>query len=184
MEMPFYLSYTALWALVILHSLILLGVVRIVYQLQQTGTPTDRRSLRTGDEAPAFSATDLSGTSIRSTNLAGRPKVLLFVSPNCPGCVEMLEHDTEYLNHKAQGNMIIICQAGREDCIQLAKQYRLNMPIIADEDDQISRLYGISSVPMAVLINANNRIQSYGQPQREELGEVVEQALEAQAQGV
>jgi len=28
---PFYLSYAALWVLIILHSLVLLGVVRIVY---------------------------------------------------------------------------------------------------------------------------------------------------------
>jgi len=33
----FYTSYAALWILVILQSLILLGMVRIVYQLQKNG---------------------------------------------------------------------------------------------------------------------------------------------------
>lgn len=55
------------------------------------------------------------------------------------------------------------------------------MPVIADEDDHVSRLYGISIVPTAVLINANNRIKSYGQPEREELKKVLNGSLDEEA---
>lgn len=184
MSIPFYLSHAALWILVILHSLILLGVVRIVYQLQQTGVAAGSRGLSSGKEAPQFSAVALSGEPISSTDFVGRLTALLFVSPSCPSCTAILEDDMGYLNHKAQGNMIVICRAGREDCARLAEQHRLSMPVVADEDDQISGLYRISTVPTAVLINSNNRIQSYGQPQREELEEMLEKAAEVGAQGV
>ena len=178
----FYISYGALWILIILHSLILLGLVRVVYQLQQTGMRA--ASMESGQEAPAFSAVDLSGTPIKSTDFAGRLKVLLFVSPDCPACTSMLEDDIEFLEHKAQGNVIVICQAGRKDCARLVEQRGINMPIIADVDGEISRLYEISSVPTAVFVNANNRVQSYGKPQYEEVDETFEKAAEVGAPGV
>jgi peroxiredoxin len=181
-SMPFYLSYTALWILVILHSLILLGVVRIVYQFQQTGVAVGSNGLSSGKEAPAFNAVDLSGAPISSTNFGGRLTALLFVSPSCPSCTTILEDDMGYLNHKAQGNVIVICQAGREDCARLAEKYELTVHVVADEDNQISRLYSISSVPTAVLINVDNRILSYGQPKPEELKAMLEKAPEAEAQ--
>ena len=182
LSIQFYVSFAALWILVILHSLILVGVVRIVYQLQQSGVDTGSSDL-SGKEAPAFTAVDLSGVTIHSTDFTGRLTALLFVSPNCRSCMTTLE-DMAYLNHKAQGNVIMICRAGQEDCAKLAELYNVTVPVVADEDDHISRLYAISSVPTAVLINANNRIKSYGQPDREELERALEEASEEESQGV
>ncbi|HKY55673.1 MAG TPA: redoxin domain-containing protein [Anaerolineales bacterium] len=176
----FYLSFAALWILVILHSLILLRVVRIVYQLQQTASSSGKLS---GKEAPDFTSVDLSGVAISSTDFLGHLTLLLFVSPSCQSCMTTLE-DMEYLNYKAQGNVIVICRAGREDCARLAEQYKVTVPVVADEDDDISRLYAISSVPTAILINADRRIQSYGRPDREKLEKVLETASEEEAQGV
>jgi hypothetical protein len=65
MDVPFYFSYAALWILVILQGLILLGLVRIVYQLQRTGaaarSPADSNviGLKSGQIAPAFNAVEV-----------------------------------------------------------------------------------------------------------------------------
>lgn len=186
-SMPFYLSYGALWILVILHSLILLGVVRLVYQLQQSGTAAgfsrDGR-MSAGQAAPEFSAVNLAGAPISSADFAGRLTALLFVAPDCPACTDILDDDMAYLNHKAHGHLIVICRAGREACARLAEQHGLDVPVVADEDDQVSRLYGISAVPTAVLINAGNRIQSYGQPDRKTLDAVFEEVAAAEMQEV
>ena len=183
-SMPFYLSYIALWILVVLQSLVLLGVVRIVYQLQQNGATSGSHGVSLGEEAPAFSAVAISGVPISSTDFAGRLRALLFISPDCPACTEILE-DIEYLNHKAQGNVIVICRASRhQSCTQLVEQYEFTNPIIEDKDAHISQLYRISAVPTAVIIDANNIVQSYGQPPREELEEMLEKASEVEAQGL
>ncbi len=173
MSTPFYISYVALWILVIFQSLVLLGLVRMVYQLQQRGAAggSSAGDITSGQEAPSFSSVDLSGVPINSTSFAGRLTALLFVSPTCPSCTTTL-HELNALRHKAHGNVIVICRAAQDDCMRLAEVHQLNMPVVADEDDQISRLYGIAAVPTAVLINAHNQIQSYGQPVREELAEV------------
>lgn len=169
MSTPFYITYVALWILVIFQSLILLGLVRMIAQLQQSNNSS---GMMAGQEAPAFSVVDLAGRSISTKNFAGHLTALLFVSPTCPSCMTTLA-ELEAVNHKAQGNVIVICRAGRIDCAQFIEQYQLKIPVVADEDEQISRLYHISSVPTAVLINAQNRIQSYGQPLRENLEQVI-----------
>lgn len=93
----FYLSYGALWILVISQSLISLGLVRVVYQLQRTGVAAAPFE---GKEAPKFSARDLSGAPISSATFTGRLTGLLFVSPTCQSCMEAFEDDMQYLNHK------------------------------------------------------------------------------------
>lgn len=173
LTISFYISYGALWILVILQSLILLGLVQVVHQLQKTSRTAGSFE---GKEAPEFSAMDLSGVAITQTNFTGRLTGLLFVSTSCQACLETLQDDLEYLYRKAQGNVIVICQAGRRDCANLVEQFGLTVPVVADEDNHISQLYGISSVPTVVFVNADNRILSYGHPKREELVEVLERA--------
>ncbi|MBI5877943.1 MAG: redoxin domain-containing protein [Chloroflexi bacterium] len=174
---PFYLSYVALWVLVVFQSLILFGLVRMVTELQQTRAVA---GMSEGQEAPKFSATSLSGASINSSDFVGRLTALLFVSPNCSACEEALT-SIGYLRHKTnQGNVIVICESVREECTRLVEKYKLNVPVIADADSRISRLHKISSVPTAIIIDQNNRIKSYGQiKQPEELTEVFPKKEEA-----
>ena len=178
MSNPFYISYAALWLLVVLQSLVLLGLVRIVYQLQQGSAVTGLgpMNLESGQKAPLFNATDLSGTAVRSTDFAGRLTALLFVSPTCQSCTTTLA-EMKALNHKVDGNVVVICRAKHEECVQLAERYELDVPTIADEEEHLSQLFGISLVPTAILINSNNRIQSYGNPVR---GEELEQMMKQQ----
>lgn len=180
MSIPFYLSYAALWILVIAQSLILLGVVRMVYQLQHTGTPDGQ--LERGREAPQFSTVDLAGAPISSADFAGRTTALLFVSPACPSCAATLA-EMDALRYKAEGNVVVVCRSERGDCAHLVERYGLDVPALADKDDRISRLFGVSSNPTAVLIDAQGRIQSYGQPMRgEELEAMFDLAPDAESQ--
>jgi peroxiredoxin len=185
MDIPFYFSYAALWILVVLQGLILLGLVRVVYQLQRAGdaAPADSNvvGLQSGQIAPGFNTVDLSGTPISSNDLADRLTALLFVSPNCPSCVVTL-YELEALNYKTQGNVIVICRAGREECAQLVERHKLNARTIADEDEQISRRFGVASFPKAVLIGEGYRVKSYGSPDRREIEELLDKAPETETE--
>ncbi len=167
----------------------MLGVVRILYQLQQTVASSDRQGpmagshpgLKVGEEAPDISTVDLSGTRIRSEDFLGHPTALLFISPSCQSCTDTIDVDIKYLKHKADGNVIVICRASHNECVQFAQRYRLDTSVIVDKDDIFSRSYHITSIPSAVVIGPDNHIQSYGQPRREKseeaVGEMVVQAV-------
>lgn len=165
MSLPFSLSYAALWVLVVVQGLILLGVVRLVYQIQQGGVAVEYS--QQGREVPEFSVVDLAGMPITNANLVGRTTALLFVSPSCHSCKTTLA-ELDGLQHKTGGNVIVICRARRDDCARLQEEYGLGVPTVVDEDDGISRLLGVTANPMAVLVDAQGRIQSYGQPMRGE----------------
>jgi peroxiredoxin len=164
----FYLSYAALWILVVFQTLILLGVVRAVYRTSSdvdSESPHGAHEHLAGHPAPRFAAVDVLGKGIDDTVLSGQQTVLLFVSPDCRTCAPTL-HELEALKLKVSGSVLIVCRAGREECVRLAESYRLAAPPIADDDLKLSRLFGVRVTPTAVLIDADGRIQSYGHPMR------------------
>lgn len=116
----------------------------------------------------SFTATDFTGRTIRSADFDGRLRALLFISTSCRSCTTTIQ-ELHALGYKAQGNLLLVCRASHDECSRFAATLELQVPVIVDEDERLSHLFDISSVPMAVLINAHNRIQSYGYPFREEL---------------
>ncbi len=177
--LSFYLSYAALWILVIFHSLLLLGVVRMIHQLPQSRGSTESTTasgnghLSTGDEAPQFSAVGLDDAPVSSDDLASRPAALLFVSPKCPSCVVTL-YEMEAISQKTEGRVIVVCRAARDECAALAKRHGYKFRTVADVDDAISKVFGVTNNPTAVLMDEHSRIESYGYPHRvEEMEELL-----------
>ncbi|HVR96576.1 MAG TPA: redoxin domain-containing protein [Thermoanaerobaculia bacterium] len=179
MSVAFFSSYVALWVLMILQSLILLTLLRMVHELRSSGA--GGRSAFEGKPAPELTATALDGTRVGSDQFLGRLTALLFVSTTCPSCTTTLQ-ELRGLYLKSHGNVIVVCKANRQDTLRLVQTFKLEgLRVIADEDDHIGQLYGITSVPTAVLINGNGRIQSYGHPLREELEQAFQAASPAEA---
>lgn len=173
LSVAFYISFAVLWILVVFHSLVLLGVVQVVNRIQTDSHPTDEGSDMRGRPAPDFSATDLRGERFDARTLNGRARALLFVSTDCRSCAATLD-ELRALMSKVQGALAIICRGGQDQCLALAERYDFDVPIVADTDLLISRLYSVDQVPMAVLISADDKIQSYGAPLREDLEAIAE----------
>jgi peroxiredoxin len=182
MPLPFYISFAALWILVILHSLLLLGVVRLVHQLESKASFGGQQQI--GQEIPQFNAVDIRGNRIRSKDLAGQVKALLFVSPDCPSCAVTLG-ELSALRHKAQGDIVVICRGERNDCAELAARNGLDMTVLIDKDGEIAQLFPMAGVPTAILLDEKGRIQSYGEPKRgEELAAMLAQERGVEPTGV
>lgn len=169
---PFVFSYVALWVLVVLQALLLIGLTRAFYDLRQGYEAAERPSLK-GRRAPSFSAIDLSGSPVTTASLAGKPAALLFVSPTCPSCTVSLAELGALASDSTRG-VVIVCRGGHADCWQLAEDYRLTLPVVADENGELMQVFGISATPMAVRISAHGVIESYGEPVR---GEDLEELL-------
>jgi peroxiredoxin len=183
-SLPFTFSYIALWGLVLFQTFLLLGVVRAVAQLQRRGSGSAaidgaREVSLHGQEAPEFVATDIVGNRIEGSEYAGRPRALLFVSPDCRSCSITLA-EMAALEWKAEGTVIVVCEASASECRVLATKYGLGVPVIVDQDRDLMALFGVSSVPTAVLIGEDDRVQSYGEPMR---GEELEEMFRGREEG-
>jgi peroxiredoxin len=169
----FYVSYGALWVLLIFQSLVLVGLVRAVGSTTraQVGPPSPATRLL-NTEAPTFTALDVFGQPAGSAEFAGRLTALLFVSKSCPACTLTLT-EMSALKAKADDSVVVICQSSREDCLDLIQEHELDVAVVADADLEIGRLFEIVAVPTAVLIGADGRIRSYGHPERDGVADEV-----------
>lgn len=177
MPTPFVLSHAALWVVVVLQGLLLLGLVRAVHQLQQAGPGSGQAAadgyLLSGRPAPHLAAQDIFGNTVDSGSFAGRLTALLFVSPTCETCSVTLD-DLDLLATKTAGNVVILCRATRDECKAMTESHGLTIPVVADEDLRISEAFKVMATPTAVLIGPSNRIVQYGHPLR---GEELEEML-------
>ena len=168
----FAVSYVALWVLVILQALILLGLTRAFAEMRGGGAGGDQSSMK-GRPVPRFSAMDLAGNEVSATSIAGKPVVLLFVSPACASCRVTLA-ELRGIASDSTRDLIVVCSGGEDECRMLATDYELRRPVVVDADGELKLQFGISGTPMAVRISATGVIESYGEPVR---GEDLEELL-------
>jgi peroxiredoxin len=160
----FGVSYAALWILVIFQTVVLLGLTRTLYVRQVAGEEDVERGfgLR-GQPAPIFNLVALSGDTLTTDEFTGRSSALLFVSPDCETCsVTLLE--LEALLSKTDGHVVVICRSQADKCAQLAETFGLSVPVIADSELEISRLFLVTTTPTAVMIDSEGLVQEYGHP--------------------
>lgn len=165
LAVPFYLSYAALVLLVLFQGFVLLGLVRIVSQMQTAVSGVDpiaaaAREMN-GREVPRFQATATSGRIIDSAVIGERGAVLLFVSPDCSACTASLNAIDSLRGKK--GEVVVVCRGPAEECDRLIAMHELDIPIVIDTDRTVSELFKIRAVPTAVILDENH-IESYGSP--------------------
>jgi hypothetical protein len=148
----------SLAVLVILHSLLLMGTIaKIQGGSRQEGAGT-RSSPPIGELAPPLEGITGIGVPLPSEAWAGSPRILLFVSPDCPACRELVARWHEEGPKWLGGRWIVICGGSSGACAQLFDRYPLNLPVILDPDREIHRRYRIYGVPRLVGIGADDRI--------------------------
>lgn len=163
----FYVSYAALWALVVFQSLVVVGLVKARAVARAAGSASAGGLI--GDEpfigqpVPEFDATTVLGERITSADLRGAPSAILFVSPDCTSCAVTLR-DLAGLRAKMDGNVVVVCRSSASRCESLAHHYDLVVPVIVDSDKQLSDRFGISATPTAVMVDAEGKFESFGRP--------------------
>ena len=162
MAASFWASYVALWVVVAVLAVVIVGLIRTVFTLTN---PERSKSLQGGAMAPAFEATSLDGRVITSASLAGKLTALLFASPNCATCMTTMD-ELNALSQKAHGNVVVVCWAGNADCALLQSRHQLTQTVLVDADGALASLFEISGTPTAVIIDEMGRILSVGNPKR------------------
>jgi methylamine dehydrogenase accessory protein MauD len=125
--------------------------------------------LSVGERAPVVSVRTLTG-ELRQIGAvdSGRPGaksracLLVFVAPDCPVCRSILPAITD-LTAAEQDVRVILASDGytRQDHAALVEQFRLQaLDYVCSEE--LGKLYGVSKLPYAVLIEATGLLVSFG----------------------
>jgi peroxiredoxin len=113
--------------------------------------------------APDWALANLSGTTNRLSDFAGRIVVLNFWSTICPPCIrEIPDLSAFHLAQSTNGVTVVgiaVEPDGREAVPDFVKSYRIPYPVLY-ADTQVTELYGAVSLPQTFIIDPAGRIVS------------------------
>jgi peroxiredoxin len=178
-SLAFFISYVVLWILVVGESLVLLALIRALYANRPADQQAEPQSpAAVGAHSPTFQVVDANGITFDSRSLNGRSRAFLFVSTSCRSCIATLE-ELRALRTKVNGGaVVVVCRDRAGECGRVLPAYGLEARLLFDEDHAISDLFEITSVPTAVLIDADDRIQKYGYPMRDDIEQLIASVTE------
>ncbi|MCX7640123.1 MAG: thioredoxin fold domain-containing protein [Pyrinomonadaceae bacterium] len=112
-----------------------------------------------GSVIPDFSLEDLDGNPFHSRQFIGRKTILVYWSPTCGFCKEMLEELREWEKKRKPYDPALVVLTASPD-IGKNRDLRLQAPILIDKNREVSEMLGMKGTPSAILIDENARIIS------------------------
>lgn len=161
MIFSFSATYIALWVIVVFQGLIILALMRQIFDLERGGVS---KPLPIGTPAPSFIGTDeRSGLSIELPQLGGSGAALIFLSPNCSICTSLAE-DLGQIKGNGLPQIIAFCKEQPPDSKRFAERFPRHVPLIIRGADQVISSYRISTFPTLVMVDVSRTILSYDHP--------------------
>ncbi|MEO8466975.1 MAG: redoxin domain-containing protein [Gammaproteobacteria bacterium] len=160
-------SQIVLWVGFIVLALVCIVLTRQIGILHARIAPVGALSLhatlKPGDAAPIFALTALSGVPVQIGGIREfRSQLLLFVSPKCPVCAELLPALRSAAAAERDWLEIVLASDGADAAHQqFVRDKKLeNFPYVLSE--QLGRSFGVSKLPHAVLIDAGGKLSAAG----------------------
>lgn len=163
-------SYVALWVLVILLAIVVLGLVRqlgVIYlRLGPDSAVTTSEGLEINSPAPEFQSEDvISGRRVTLTDLKQRPSLLIFISPTCGPCAKLMPHVADLMRvRNSAANIVLISQSTEQETLSLIRSHKLKGPVLADADKSLSTIYRVPATPFAYRVDQSGIVKRRGIP--------------------
>jgi len=116
----------------------------------------------TGEPAPDFSLPTLTGSSVRLSDLRGKPVVINFWASWCNPCrKEFAAFRRVLASHKGQFVVLGVDYKDIDsDAATFARQQKASWPMLVDGTNAVSQAYGVRAVPQTFFIAADGTIVS------------------------
>jgi len=161
-------SNILLWVLVVVMAVIIYALTRqigVLYErIAPAGALAMNRQIKIGSESPVVAVSAIQG---RLDSIGGQPadrraRMLFFLSPDCPVCKTLLPALKSIAKAEKDWLDVICASDGMEfDHRQYIREHQLEaFPYVVSE--VLGRVYGVSKLPYAVLIDEEGRIASLG----------------------
>jgi methylamine dehydrogenase accessory protein MauD len=156
-------SYVALWTLVILLAVLVVALARQVGTLHLRMGP--RGALELDEEGPPLgeapepvTGTDLDGRAI-TIGGPGSGQLVLFVSPGCPICREVLP-GVPAAARAGRLEPIVVTEAEEPEAVATYARSGIEAPVVAGPG--VGERYGVPGTPYAVVFDRIGVVQAKG----------------------
>ena len=157
-------SYIVLWVVVLLLAFLLAGALRQLGLMQlrlgdDPGALITDTGLERGTQAPDFAGLDSeSGEVVTLSELPAVPRMLVFASPGCLSCRELIPGLNEVRKTRGEFDFLVVCRGDLESCRAFGRMNRLEAPMVVDTTGQIERDYLVSLTHFAYVIDHEGRV--------------------------
>lgn len=158
-------SYVVLWLLVLALAFLLAGALRQLGLLQlrlgdDPGALITDTGLERGTLAPDFTAVGAETDELVTlSELAPVPRMIVFASPGCLSCRELIPGLNEVRKTRAgEFDFLVICRGDVESCKSFGRMNRLEAPMVVDTTGQIEKDYLVTLTPFAYLLDHERNV--------------------------
>jgi methylamine dehydrogenase accessory protein MauD len=156
-------SYLVLWVLVLVLALVVVSLARQLGALNiRLGSPglrtSDDEGPRLGDAPDAATLTDIHGASV-TVGGPGRPRVLLFVSPGCGICEQLLPA-LPAIAKNSQVEPLVLTDANRAEAEREFGGLGLTAPLLSAPE--LLHRYNVPGTPYAVTTDRLGIVRAKG----------------------
>lgn len=152
-------------AIVLLLSLITFAIFQAIDKKDKSvSAKKDHKpdsGLTVGVKAPDFELKTLDGKTVKLSHYKGKKVMLNFWATWCPPCkAEMPDIETFY---KKAGNDVVILAVNIDtsyDVKGFVEERDLTFPILLDDDNEVSKMYQVASIPTTYFIDQEGLISS------------------------
>jgi methylamine dehydrogenase accessory protein MauD len=145
------------------HVLVRLQALEAAIGVVQSGNGSQPGAgLPVGSVAPDFSLQDLHGEQITLDDLlaAGKPVVLIFTSPGCDACTQLLPEIADWqVKHAEKLTISLISEMSIEENRAKASKHRLRH-VVEQQDGEVADSYHVEATPSAALITPEGAVGS------------------------
>jgi methylamine dehydrogenase accessory protein MauD len=158
-------SYIVLWLVVLVLAFLLAGSLRQLGLMQlrlgdDPGALITDVGLERGVQAPDFVAQDSeTGEPVTLSELPPAPRLLVFASPGCLSCRELMPGLNEVRKTRnGEFEFLVICRGDLESCRGFGRMNRVEAPMVVDTNGQIEKDYMVTLTPFAYLLDHEGRV--------------------------
>lgn len=163
---PLYIAHVGLWIAVVVEGLaICVLLYRNSQLLKVAASGGTVGGHATGAKAPAFAAKDLrTGEIVSHSQLAGQRTFLLFVTPGCLDCQQLVAGIAdEVAERDVFAGLVVYCDGANRGCAHAFPDIG-TVPLLSKHDDNVQRLFRIRALPALVEVDHAWHIVAYSYP--------------------
>lgn len=167
MSWPWVVAFVALWILVLVLAVLMLGAMRrvvpLLVQLEKTaarqGLPSDVGGLPPGSEVPSFELINGAGEKVRFGETLPLPAVFLLVESGCSPCEELMEElDQQHADSLSGVPLYVVLTDESDGRGKFATLREKGLQVFEQKQKQVSDVFQQQAFPHAFAVSVDGRV--------------------------
>lgn len=157
-------SYIVLWGVVLFQGAVIFLLMRQLGMMYLgTAQGVARDGLAAGQRAPSFALPAVAGSTVSLEDFRGTPLLLVFGSPGCGPCRNLIPDLNVFARERAQElRTLFLSRGDLEETSRFVQEVGVEVPVAVHPDESLPEQYKARVTPFAFLIDGEGIVRAKG----------------------